>query len=86
MKDITHHIQHYLPLIGVLFAGFMGFNLFSYDKLFQEAIIISVGVAYIAWGVVHHYIHGDFHLSIFLEYVAIATLGVVLIITLVLRA
>jgi hypothetical protein len=86
MKKMTHHLQHYLPLIGVLCAGVLGFRLFSYDKLFQEAIVVSVGVAYIAWGIIHHYIHGDLHLSVILEYVAIATLGLVLILTLVFRA
>lgn len=85
MKQITSHIQHYLPLIGIFVAGIIGFSLFSYDRLFQSMIVVAVGVSYIIWGVIHHHIHRDLYLSVFVEYLAVAILGMTLIFTLLLR-
>lgn len=86
MKHITRHLQHYLPLFGVLIAGFIGFRLFSYDENFQAAVAVATAFGYVTWGIVHHHIHGDLHTSIVLEYAVIALLGVVIILTLVFRA
>ena len=70
----------------MLIAGFLGFNLFTYDRAFQSAIIISSAGGYVVWGIIHHHIHKDLHMSIVLEYVAVATLGIVIIFTLLFRA
>ena len=40
---------------------------------------------YIFWGIIHHNIHGDLRLSVFLEYVVIAVLGMVLLFSLLFR-
>lgn len=86
MKHITRHLQHYLPLLGILTAGVLGFVLFSYDKNFQGVVAIATAVSYVAWGLIHHYIHDDLHINIILEYVAIAFLGVMIIFSLIFRA
>jgi hypothetical protein len=86
MKNIGGHIQHYLPLIGIIFASVVGFAIFSYDRLFQMMIVIGASFAYIAWGIVHHHIHHDLHLSVIVEYVTIAALGVTVIFLLLFRA
>lgn len=79
MKGFTKHLNHYIPLISVLLAGFAGIFLFSYDVGFQMIVIISVAISYVAWGVIHHHIHKDLHLPIVLEYVLIAALGVLIV-------
>ena len=66
-KKATSHIQHYLPLIGILLAGAYGVYYFSYDRAFQAAIVIAAANGYIAWGVIHHYLHRDLHLSVIFE-------------------
>lgn len=85
-KDLLKHIQHYLPLMGIIGAGIIGFYIFSYDRLFQFFIAIAVSLSYVTWGVVHHYIHQDFHLSILIEYLVIAILGIVVIFSVLFQA
>lgn len=85
MKSLARHLPHYMLLFGLLLAGFAGLILFSYDKNFQIAIAIATGVAYIAWGIIHHYIHKDFHLEVLIEYAAVVVLGLVVLFSLILR-
>jgi len=72
-------------LFGILFAGFAGLILFSYDKNFQAAIAIGTGVSYVSWGLIHHHIHKDLHFEVFMEYLAVAVLGVVMLFSLILH-
>jgi len=86
MKKFTKHLQHYLPLISILVAGLVGILVFSYDIEFQFVILLATAFGYVSWGIVHHFIHKDLHLSVILEYVVIAFLGVVLATSLLIRA
>lgn len=86
MKNFAKHLTHYLTLIGILFASFAGLILFSYDKHFQLSVAVAASAAYVAWGTVHHILHKDFQFEIFLEYLAIAILGLTIIFTLIIRA
>ena len=79
LKQFTKHVFHYLPLLGMLTATVLGFYLFTYDRAFQLALGIAAASGYVAWGLVHHHIHKDFYLSIVLEYIAVACLGVVIL-------
>jgi len=85
MKTFARHLPHYLVLFGLLLAGFAGLVLFSYDKAFQVGIAIATAVSYFAWGVVHHYLHKDLHLETFVEYMAVAVLGLIIIFSLIIR-
>jgi len=86
VKSTKSHIQHYVPLFGILFACIVGFSVFSYDRLFQMTVVLGSSLAYVAWGVVHHYIHKDLHLSVIIEYITIAALGVSVVFLLLFRA
>jgi hypothetical protein len=85
MKDLAKHLPHYLLLFGILFAGFAGLILFSYDKTFQMAVAWALAGSYIAWGIVHHYLHKDLHLEVVIEYIAMAVLGFAILFSLILR-
>ena len=85
-RKASQHMQHYLPLIGILVAGAFGFIAFSYDKVFQAAIALALAASYFAWGVIHHHLHRDLHLSVILEYFAISALGIVIVFSLLFRA
>lgn len=82
----TKHISHSLTLVGILFAAFFGLVMFSYDKYFQLSISVAAAVSYVVWGVVHHILEKDFQIEIFLEYLAVAILGLTVIFTLVIRS
>lgn len=80
------HFSHYLSLIGVFAAGVIGIYLFSYDQYLQMAVVAAVAAAYVAWGVVHHWLHRDLYPSVIVEYLVVAILGVVLVFSLIFRA
>lgn len=80
---MTKHFSHYIALIFILIAAVVAFVEFSFDRQFQIYATLAAGSGYVAWGVVHHYIHKDLYLSIVVEYVVVALLGSVSIITLI---
>jgi hypothetical protein len=86
MRKITKHIYHYTPLVGIFIVGFFGFWLFSYNRQFQIALAAAMSVSYVAWGIIHHKIHKDLYLEVIIEYVLIALLGFVIMLTLLFRA
>lgn len=86
IKHYTKHLSHYLTLVGILFAGFAGLIMFSYDNYFQLSVAVATSASYVAWGVVHHILHKDFYFEVFLEYLAVAILGLTVIFTLVIRS
>lgn len=79
------HLPHYVSLVIVLVIGVFAFSAFSYDQVLQVAVSVSVAGAYIVWGVVHHLQHKDFHLSVVIEYVIVAMLGLIVVLSLILR-
>lgn len=83
MDEFTRNITHYLSLIGLIGLGLAGLIMFHYDKVFQSAISIGIGVGFIFWGVVHHHIHDNLHHKIILEYVASAVLGVAVLLSVI---
>jgi len=82
MKKITKHLPHYLPLIGLFGFVIFSFILFSYDILLLGIISVSAAIFYILWGVIHHYIHKDLYVSVVIEYILVASLGLVIIFSL----
>lgn len=85
MKHIAKHLPHYFSLLGILVVGVLAFAIFSYDKAFQLGVAIALATAYVAWGVIHHWLHRDLHLSVVIEYVVVACLGLFIVFSLILR-
>lgn len=79
------HIPHYISLIGIFLAGFIGFYFFSYDSFFQIGIVAAVSSAYVSWGIIHHTIHKDISVPVVIEYITVAVLGSVAVLSLILR-
>jgi len=86
MKKLARDVKHYLPLVSIIFVSFLGLAIFSYDKAFQIVIVVAASAGYVAWGLVHHYLHKDLHLSVFFEYLIIAALGVTIVISVLLSS
>lgn len=85
MKSFSRHLPHYLILYGIFFAGILGFWLFAYDRSFQILISIAVAISYVIWGVIYHLKHKDLNLSVVIEYLAVASLGLVVVFSLIFR-
>lgn len=86
MKSFFHHLAHYLPLLGILLAGFLGLILFSYDRNFQIFVAIATACSYATWGIIHHLIHQDLDLSVVIEYLVVAAFGLVIVFSLIFRS
>lgn len=82
MRAITKNLSGYLTLFGILFFGLLGLALFSYDSQFQLAVAISMGMAFVVWGVVHHWLIEGLKARLVFEYLAIAGLGVTVLLSL----
>lgn len=84
-KDIKHHTSHYFALLVILNLGIGMFYLLRFSKIYQILILVLTGMVYVAWGVVHHWLEEDLHLKVAMEYLLIALLANLLIISLLLR-
>ena len=75
VEDIKEHKFHYLVLLFILVFGIVSF---CYLRRFPQAQTVSIFLTasfYVLWGVLHHYLEGDLHLRVILEYLAVAILG-----------
>ena len=76
MKRTTkEHLGHFVVLLVVLLAGAAGVVFFGGDKLTQRYLIVALAAGYFLWGVTHHLKEGDLHPRIVAEYLLIAILG-----------
>ena len=83
MESLKKHLPHYISLISIFVAAFIGFWYFSYDKVFQIAISVALSLSYISWGVIHHTVHKDISLAIIFEYIAVSVLGLAMMVSLI---
>lgn len=83
MKTFSKHVSHYLSLFGILTVATVGFILFNYDKNLQTSIVVGTAISYVSWGIIHHYLHRDLHLSVVIEYMLIASLGLTIALSLI---
>lgn len=85
MKQHSKHLPHYFSLIGIFVFAFIGFWVFRYDRAMQVAITVAVAISYFVWGIVHHSVHKDLSFGVVLEYLGISLLGLIVILSLILR-
>ncbi|MDP1759921.1 MAG: hypothetical protein Q8L01_00395 [Candidatus Woesebacteria bacterium] len=79
------HFSHYFSLIAIFIVGILGFYLFSYDKIFQIGVAVVLAVTYVLWGIIHHTIHKDIYFLVILEYITVAVLGLIMVISLIFK-
>lgn len=85
MKKFKSHGLHYLSLLLILIVGVFALYIFSYDKYFQVIVVFLIAAGYVVWGIIHHKIHKDLHFSVVLEYITVATLGLIIVLSLIYR-
>lgn len=74
-SNIKTHWSHYVALFAILVFGLFSFWFFRRTPQAQVFSAFLTASFYVAWGVIHHYLEGDLHLRIILEYLAVAMLG-----------
>ncbi len=75
LLDFKEHFWHYLCLLFILTCGGAAFIFFQRVPQIQVISLFFTASFYVLWGVIHHYLEGDLHIRIVLEYLAIALLG-----------
>lgn len=85
IKDIKDHKTHYLILLFILLFGILSFWYLRTNQQAQMVSVFLTAVFYVLWGIIHHYIEGDLHIRIIMEYLAIAILGFVILWMLIFR-
>lgn len=84
-KDFVRHPLHYFSLLCMFVLGLWGLFWFNYNPTLQVLIVVSLGVSYVVWGIIHHWEHRDLHLKIVFEYVLMAVFVVLMFTSLVLK-
>lgn len=74
--------DHYVALASILGAGLSLFLYFRYSQEAQAYVIFLTSVAYIIWGVVHHKIVHLLTIEIIFEYVLVAAIGSLVVLSL----
>ena len=83
---MRENLIHFLVLLVILDLVVAAFFLFSFNKTYQAAVVVVMGILYVLWGIAHHYLSGDLHLKVILEYILIALLSNLVILSLLFRA
>lgn len=76
---------HYLVLAFFFTLAIVSFTILSFNQLFQALVAVFMAVIYIFWGILHHYIHDDLYPSVVIEYLLVASIGLVIVFSLILR-
>jgi len=82
MIDLKKQHKDFLALLTLLSFGLLAILYFRFDRQIQSAVVLVIGVCYVAWGIIHHFLQDDFHLKILVEYLAVALFGVILFLSL----
>ncbi|HSW88029.1 MAG TPA: hypothetical protein VLG12_02600 [Candidatus Saccharimonadales bacterium] len=70
------HNWYYIFLFLIFVAAIIVISLFNYNKTLQIAVLILISLFYVILGIMHHLIHHTITTKIVIEYIAIAVLGI----------
>lgn len=79
IRSISRDTAHYFPLLLMLTIGGILLIFFSYNVSYQAVTAGIVAFLYVIWGVVHHFLHKDLDAVVIIEYVLVASLGLLII-------
>ncbi len=82
IKDLYQNRVHYLVLFLGLGMGLI--LLFSLPDYKKEAVI-GLCSFYFLWGVFHHWRASDLHIKIVLEYLLVALIGCIILLSVILQ-
>jgi hypothetical protein len=68
------HIFNLLILVLILAVGSVTFLSLRENKTAQLTVGIVTAIAYAAWGILHHWVSGDLHRKVVVEYVLMSAL------------
>lgn len=79
MKHLeSKHVMYYLFAGAIFLIGLVLIALNDHDNKLQALFIAMTATCYLLWSSVHHYVHHQLHPRVVVEYILIASLGIVL--------
>lgn len=72
-------LYHHLSLVFILVWGVLLFYLSKGYPQTQFLIVIIISGLYVSWGIVHHYLEGDLHPRVVIEYILLAAIAIALL-------
>lgn len=81
-----NNLLHYSVLVVMMNIAVGAFLFFSFNHTYQLIILLVTGISYILWGIIHHHLQDDLHLKVIVEYILVALLAEIIILSLILRA
>lgn len=86
IKEIRKHSNHYLVLLVILDIGAGMFYFLRFSPSYQVLVLLATSLSYLLWGIIHHWLAEDLHFKVVLEYLLVALLANLLILSLLFRA
>lgn len=77
--QLRRDLVDYILLIGGLAGGTFLFLIVWPDRFWLRLIAVVMGLFYLGWGLYSHWNDGHLSAKIFWEYLAVATVGVVML-------
>lgn len=74
-QKLKKHIGYYLSLLTIFTVGFVLTIYLSPNLNFQKITISLTIIAYVLWGILHHFINHELTIRIVIEYVLIGLFG-----------
>lgn len=72
-EPTSHLAIHFLLLLGIFLAGGLSLILIN-DKMINLAVLITLTLLYIVWGVWHHHEHKTLSKTVILEYIGVSAI------------
>jgi len=85
-EETKSNLLHYSTLVVMMNVVVGAYLLFGFNRAYQMIIVLTAGIAYVFWGIIHHHINDDLHLKVVAEYTLVALLAELIIFSLILRA
>jgi len=74
------HHWYYIFVLIIFLAGIFAIFSLNYSKTLQIAIFVLLAMFYVMLGIIHHSLHHTITAKIVIEYIAIATLGISIVV------
>ena len=85
-QEMRTNLLHYSVLVVMMNVAVGAFLFFNFNQTYQLMILLATGISYILWGIIHHFLQDDLHLKVAAEYLLVALLAEIIILSLILRA
>ena len=76
------YFNHYIALGSILGASFSLVAFFQFDREAQVSVILVTAGAYVFWGIIHHHLVHYLTREIIFEYILVAALGSLVLLSL----